>query len=161
MTNFGMTIKHPKRRGEWVEMCFMVKAIEHELRAVHTWGEMDHYDFVVEYEADFKRVQVKSTMFKDRGGYSCTVRGSAGPYEDNAFDFLAAYVIPEDTWYIIPAEQIRGQGSIALYPQLKKSKYGKYREAWQLLREHRVAMIEACEDGGLEDWSGEGQVAVC
>ncbi len=70
------------------------------------------------------RVQVKSTMFKDRGGYSCTVRGCRGPYEGDPFDFLAAYLIPVDMWYIIPAERFSGQGSIALYPQLKKSKYG-------------------------------------
>src|SRR2546430_13790941 len=35
----------------------------------------------VEHEGHFVRVQVKSTMFKDRGGYSCTVRGCRGPYE--------------------------------------------------------------------------------
>jgi hypothetical protein len=34
------------------------------------------YDFAVEHEGQFVRVQVKSTMFIDRGGYSCTVRGS-------------------------------------------------------------------------------------
>ena len=155
-----MQIKHPKLRGEWVEMCFMVQAVEHELRAVKTWGEMDHYDFVVEYEADFKRVQVKSTMFKDRGGYSCTVRGSAGPYGDDDFDFLAAYIIPEDVWYIIPAEAIRGQGSIALYPHLKNSKYAKYKGAWHRLREHTVAEIHACveefgAEAGVEREDGE------
>lgn len=151
MTKFGMRIKHPKSRGEWVEVCFLLEAMEEELRAFKTWGEMAKYDFAVEYEGDFKRVQVKSTMFKDRGGYSCTVRGSAGPYEDDAFDFVAAYVIPEDVWYIIPAKEIRGQGSIALYPHLKKSKYGKYKEAWHLLREHKVERIEACvEELGVE-----------
>ena len=50
------------------------------------------------------------------------------------FDFVAAYLIPEDLWYIIPAERFAGQGSIALYPGLKKSKYGPYREAWDLLK---------------------------
>jgi hypothetical protein len=83
----------------------------------------------------------------DRGGYSCSVRGCRGPYEGDPFDFLAAYLIPEDVWYIIPAEKIQGQGSIALYPRLKKSKYGKYKEAWRLLRKARsgwVDRIEAC-----------------
>src|SRR2546430_13666507 len=48
-------------------------------------------------------------------------------------DYVAAYLIPQDLWYIIPEEMIRGQGSIAVYPPLKKSKYGRYREAWHLL----------------------------
>jgi len=39
-------------------------------------------------------------MFKDRGGYSCTVRGCRGPYEGDPFDFLAAYLIPVDMWYL-------------------------------------------------------------
>jgi hypothetical protein len=83
------------------------------------------------------------TMFKDR---SCSVRGCRGPYKGDAFDFLAAYLIPEDLWYIIPAAKFRMQGSIALYPNLKKSKYNAYLEAWQLLRAEPavVARIEAC-----------------
>jgi hypothetical protein len=74
-------------------------------------------------------------MFKDRGGYSCTVRGSDGPYQGDPFDYVAAYVFQEDLWYIIPAELVVGQGSIALYPKLKDAKYAPYKEAWHLLRE--------------------------
>jgi hypothetical protein len=51
---------------------------------------------------EVRAVQVKSTMFKDRGGYSCTVRGSSGPYEGDPFEYLAAYVFQERSWYIIP-----------------------------------------------------------
>ena len=47
-------------------------------------------DFAVEREGQLARVQVKSTMFIDRG-YSCTVRGRQGPYEGDPFDYLAAY----------------------------------------------------------------------
>ena len=47
------------------------------------------------------------------------MRGSDGPYEGDPFEYLAAYVFQEDLWYIIPAEMVVGQGSIALYPKLK------------------------------------------
>ncbi len=124
----------------------MAMAAEHGLQVTKPWGEMARYDFAVEYGGQFWRVQVKSTMFVDRGGYSCTVRGCRGPYEGDPFDFLAAYVIPEDLWYIIPAEKIRGQGSIALYPRLKRSKYGEFKEAWHLLREGKVDRIQACAE---------------
>ena len=120
MTNHGAKIKHPKLRGEWAELCFMVRAAEHGLQVSKPWGETAHYDFAVEHDGHFVRVQVKSTMFKDRGGYSCSVRGCRGPYEGDPFDFVAAYLILENLWYIIPAEMIRGQGSIAVYPKLKK-----------------------------------------
>jgi hypothetical protein len=146
MKNNGMKIKHPKLRGEWAELRFMTCAAEHGLCVTKPWGET-RYDFAVEHEGHFVRVQVKSTMFMDRGGYSCTVRGCRGPYEGDPFDFVAAYLIPEDLWYIIPAEKCQGQGSIALYPRLKKSKYGVYKGAWHLLRgEDRIPRIEACAE---------------
>jgi len=152
MKNRGTKIKHAKKRGEWAELCFMARAAERGLGLSKPWGETASYDFAVEHEGKFVRVQVKSTMFKDRGGYSCSVRGSRGPYRGNAFDFLAVYLIPEDIWYIVPAEKVRGQGSIALYPKLQGSKYERYKEAWELLQgesgEGRIERIMAC----VEEW---------
>jgi PD-(D/E)XK endonuclease len=154
MKHNGIKIKHPKLRGEWAELCFMTRAAEYGLCVSKPWGETARYDFAVEHEGHFVRVQVKSTMFVDRGGYSCSVRGSSGPYTGNPFDFLAVYLIPEDLWYIIPADRVRGQGSVALYPKLKNSKYERYREAWDLLQAVDIDCIHACMEerqfaGGL------------
>jgi hypothetical protein len=57
------------------------------------------------------------------------------PTPPGSFDFLAAYVVPEDAWYIIPAAVIHGKECIALYPNSPTAKYEQYREAWALLRE--------------------------
>jgi hypothetical protein len=125
----------------------MMRAAERGLRVSKPWGETSRYDFVVESAEGFLRVQVKSTTFVDRGGYSCSVRGASGPYKGDEFDFVAVYLIPVDLWYIVPAQLIRGQGSIALYPRLGRSKYRAYREAWHLLgagRLGKVGDIEAC-----------------
>jgi hypothetical protein len=147
MKNKGMKIKHPKLRGEWAELRFITRAAEHGLCVTKPWGETARYDFAIEHEGHFVRVQVKSTMFKDRGGYSCTVRGCRGPYEGDPFDFLAVYLIPEDVWYIIPTEHIAGQTSLFFSPRLRNSKYGQYREAWHLLRGgERIERIEACAE---------------
>lgn len=157
MRNRGMKIKHPKLRGEWVELKFMLRAIELGLHLTKPWGEVVPYDFAVEHEGEFARVQVKSTMFVDRGGYSCTVRGSEGPYEGDPFDHLAAYIFQEDMWYIIPAELVIGQGSIALYPKLRRAKYGPYKEAWHLLRQRPgrapivIDRIEASAEEPIEE----------
>lgn len=126
-----MKIKHAKKRGEWAELKFMAAASERGFRVTKPWGETAQYDFIVEHDGRFVRVQMKSTGFKDRGGYSCSVRGSRGAYEGDPFDFVAVYVVPEDVWYIIPEEVVRGQGSVALYPGRKRSKYGKYKEKWE------------------------------
>ncbi len=126
----------------------MTRAAEHGLSTTRPWGEMTRYDFVVEYEGHFSWVQVKSTMFLDRGGYVVTVRGWRGKYTGDPFDFVAAYLIPLDLWYILPVESFKMQGTVGIYPQLKKSKYGQYREAWHLLRggPGMVAGIEACAE---------------
>jgi hypothetical protein len=63
-------------------------------------------------------------------------------------------VIPENLWYIIPADKFKMQGSVALYPNLKNSKYGPYKEAWHLLRKKfpaRIARIEACTENIVPD----------
>jgi hypothetical protein len=156
MKNWGMGIKHPKARGEWVELKFMLRATELGLHLSKPWGEMLPYDFVVEHKGELARVQVKSTIYECDGGYMCTACGSHGAYEENSFEYVAAYVIQEDVWYIIPAGMILGQERIWLCPRRKRSKYGPYQEAWHLLRKHapepgRVGWIEACvEDEPVE-----------
>jgi hypothetical protein len=134
MTNRGIDIKIGKQRGEWAELRFMTRAAEHGLSITKPWGEMAHYDFAIEHHGHFLRVQVKSTMYKRRNSYLCNVRSSNGPYGDNQIDFVAAYLIPKDLWYIIPAHAFRGKPSVYLSPHLKVSKYGRYQEAWHLLR---------------------------
>lgn len=128
-------IQDKKLRGEWAESVFMARAGEHGLPVSRPWGEMSSYDFIIGKTGRFVSVQVKSTIFQEGTGYGCTVRGGHKAYPAGAFDFVAAYVVPEDVWYIIPAKVIRGKRSITLYPQQPTALYEKYREAWHLLRE--------------------------
>ena len=134
MKNRGIDIKHPKQRGEWAELRFMARAAEHGLCITKPWGEMSHYDFAIEYQGNFVRVQVKSTKFLRRGTYACCVFTRSGPYGPNQIDFVAAYIIPLDIWYIIPAHVFEGQYHIHLSPHRENRKYAPYREAWDLLR---------------------------
>jgi hypothetical protein len=94
------------------------------LRLARPWGESSGYDFVVDQERGrLVRVQVKSTIFKEGTGYSCTMKDSKGPYKKGSFEFVAAYVIPENVWFIIPEKKVRGKWSVGLYPKLERSKY--------------------------------------
>jgi len=140
--NAGMRIKNCKKRGEWAELCFGVRALREGLRLARPWGESSGYDWVV-YPAGGKmmRVQVKSTIFPEGNGYSCTLKDSKGPYKKNSFDFVAAYVIPEDVWFILPEKRVRGMWSVGLYPELEESKYGEYLEAWHLLRGETTGVV--------------------
>ncbi len=150
--NPGSRIKNCKLRGEWTELCFMSRAIEQGLCFSKPWGEIKGYDFAVERGGRFVRVQVKSTICrKPEGGFSCTLKDSHGKYRGNPFDFLAAYVMPDDTWFIIPGKKVRGMQAISLYPHSNRAKYTPYKEAWHLLRGEnhaptRVDRIMACVD---------------
>src|SRR3981081_4618797 len=102
--------KDPKTRGEWVESVFMVRAGERGLAVSKPWGESNSYDFVIGRPARFVGVQVKSTVCQSGGGYECCIRGRGNKaYRRGSFDFLAAYVVLKDAWYIIPAGKVLGK----------------------------------------------------
>jgi hypothetical protein len=147
----GMKIKNCKKRGEWAELVFAMRAVERGLRVARPWGESSGYDFVVDRECGgMVRVQVKSTIFREGEGYSCTLKDSKGPYKKNSFDFVAAFVIPEDVWFILPEKKIRGMWSVGLYPKLESAKYREYQEAWRLLRGPVPGVIGRIEAVGEE-----------
>jgi len=131
-------IKDKKERGEWAESVFVARASEQGLPVSKPWGDSRSFDCVVGRPGKFVAVQVKCTVAKVESGkgYICSACSSHKAYRAGAFDFLAAYVIPEDAWYIIPAKEIRGLRSISLCTaESGEARYEKYREAWELLRE--------------------------
>jgi PD-(D/E)XK nuclease superfamily protein len=149
-------ISNKKLRGEWAEMCFMLRIAEMGLPISKPWGEMRSFDFVVGRPRHFVAVQVKSTICEMGNGYECTVRGGHECYPPGSFDFLAAYVVLENSWYIIPEEKIWGIESIGLYPNSTKAKYEPYREAWHLLGPTDSSgdriNIQACEEEFSSAW---------
>ncbi|HZR58975.1 MAG TPA: group I intron-associated PD-(D/E)XK endonuclease [Terriglobales bacterium] len=134
-------IKNAKQRGEWAEAQFMARAAGYGMGVSKPWGDSSRYDFVVETEDGFLRVQVKSTICKEKNSYACTVHPNLGsrPYAKGELDFIAAYVIPEDIWYIIPAAKVVNgkMGLISLAPSIPGHKYERYMEAWDLMRAKR------------------------
>jgi hypothetical protein len=86
------------------------------------------------------RVQVKCSTQLSEGLYHLNAHrrsgGRAVPYLPGEIHFLAAYIIPEDTWYIIPLQAFLGRSSL-LFRRRRDHRpglYDAYREAWHLLR---------------------------
>jgi PD-(D/E)XK endonuclease len=85
------------------------------------------------------RVQVKSSTQLLNGLYHLNahrrINGRAVPYKLSEIDFIAAYVIPEDSWFIFPLPHILGLTSLLLSPKTRRrpSLYDNYREAWHHL----------------------------
>ena len=128
-------IQQSKLRGEWAESVFIARATENGLPVSQPLGDSRSFDCVVGQPGKFVAVQVKCTMAKLQSGkgYVCTVKSNNKRYRAGSFDFLAAYVIPEDAWYIVPARAVGRRASICLCSP--ESRFEEYREAWHLLRE--------------------------
>jgi hypothetical protein len=147
-------IKDPKARGEWVESVFMARAGEHGLCVSKPWGDSRSYDFVIGSPGRFVSVQVKSTICRSGGGYECCIRGKGNKaYASGSFDFLAAYVVLEEAWYILPARVVQDKETVCLFSKSKYARYEEYREAWHLLR-------EASEGSGDGEASAENSAGV-
>lgn len=140
--------KNFKQRGEWVELQFMAQAAQRRFAVSKPWGETQAYDVGIEHGQNFLRVQVKSTTCRSAGGYRCMFTPNQRNRQDytlKQIDLFAAYVIPDDVWYLIPAAILLGARRITVAslspvtPPAKKAsyRYECYREAWNLLTKSR------------------------
>lgn len=125
--------------GEISEAAFLAKAERLGYGVAKPWGDSDRYDFIVDVRGRLWTVQVKSAYQAGQdGGYSFRLYGhSVGAYGEDEIDVLVAYIVPEDAWYVFPAEVFQGRRSVKLYggSKRKRSKFEKYREAWWIMEE--------------------------
>jgi hypothetical protein len=134
--------KNFKQRGEWVEAQFVAQALRRGFKVLKPWGDSSPYDIGVEYGRQFFRMQVKSTSFQVGNGYLCAFKPNrtGARYTTRTVDFFAAYVIPENIWYVLPSPIVLKTKSHDLMlcpvrqPKHDKYRYEDYREAWNLLR---------------------------
>jgi hypothetical protein len=123
-----------RRYGELAEAEFLAKAAGMGFGVSRPWGD-ERYDFVLDSGHGFSRVQVKSTR-KSRAPRSYGVVVSSNrlaAYDATEIDFLVAYVVPLDLWYVIPVNKIQGTMTLYFHPDGCRSKWEKYREAWCLM----------------------------
>ena len=122
--------------GEVAESAFLHKAMELGLMVSKPWGDSSRYDFVVDTGEGLVRVQVKSTGCLCEQRYAVAAHGSDPKvgYAPEEIDFLVAWVVPEDAWYVIPVGAFAPRRNLWLYPRGEHAgQYEKYREAWELL----------------------------
>ena len=141
--SIGRTTLYSKRKGLIAELIFVVKAASMGFAVSKPYGDCEPYDVVIEENGRVLRIQVKSVFTTSRWGYSISVARNRAckpvvQYSPQEIDFIAAYVVAHDAWYIIPVAEIANLAHIRLYPESAKRQDGahfeKYREAWDLLR---------------------------
>ncbi len=105
------------------------------------YGHLHRYDFVVEGGKNLWRVQVKTSRFMMRGLYRLciyhTTKRVGQAYTESEIDFVAVYIIPEKTWYILPVREVSGRRTLFFRPTGHPGldPYACYCEAWHPLRE--------------------------
>jgi hypothetical protein len=123
-----------KRLGEAVEAAFLAKATMLGFAVLKPWGDSRPYDFAVESGRRLWRVQVKCAT--SHRGTRCSARaaGSGEIYTLEDIDFLAAYVIPRNLWYVVPADAFVPRVTVHFnYGPKTQSDFEIYRETWCLL----------------------------
>jgi hypothetical protein len=135
--------------GDVGEGAFLHKALSLGFTVAFPFGHVHRYDFIVESGQNLWRVQVKTGGIMRHGLYHLSAcrraDGAVHPYNESEIDFLAAFILPEQTWYILPAHQVAGHSSLLFrsteHPRIPSKRhpirdlYAYYREAWHLLRQ--------------------------
>lgn len=123
-----------KRRGEVAEAALLAKASGLGFGVARPWGDSERYDFILDSGQHLWRVQLKSTEHYAESRYRVKAGGSSATYTRDEIDFLIAYLIPENLWYIVPIEAFLGEKNLRFYPHGGgNSQLERYREAWCLM----------------------------
>ncbi len=126
-----------KRRGELAELVFLFRASALGLVVAKPYGDSAPYDFMVADGPKISRVQIRSTARRDRGAWHIS-SGSGGArklgYTRADIDVLAVYLVPLDTWYLIPIDAFSPVKTLWLRPGSRR-RFEPFREAWHLLRD--------------------------
>ena len=130
-----------KRRGSQYEAAFATQALKRGLDILAPYGDYMPYDVMVQNgDGRILRVQVKGTgnQIKNKPGYkviAATGNATKTPINPDEVDVLAAYVEPEDTWYVIPVVKLKGNVSVYLNPNTKRNgRYEVWKEAWNVFQ---------------------------
>lgn len=129
----------PKKEGASHEARFTAEALARGFDVLEPAGDYLPYDrVVVNSRGESFRVQVKGTSYRQKGKQSYKIVAASGNdvkilISSEEVDVLAAYVVPADAWYLIPADKLASK-SVYLSP-LDASSVGKYepfRDAWNV-----------------------------
>jgi PD-(D/E)XK endonuclease len=125
----GLTTR--KRSAEVAEAAFLAKASSLGFGVAKPWGDSERYDFIVDSGHHFWRVQVKSTQRFAESRYRVKAAGWKASYTCDEIDFIVAYIIPENLWYVVPVAAFASRTGLRFYPHGdSKGHLEKYREAW-------------------------------
>jgi hypothetical protein len=133
--------RQARQHGDLGEVAFLHKATKLGFMVAQPYGVGYPFDFIVQGGSGLLRVQVKATVHMRFGLYRVNIFRNLGAgrraYREYEVDFVAVYIIPEDTWYILPVREVADRRVLMFRPKgyPRPDPYAHYREAWHLLNE--------------------------
>lgn len=124
-----------KHLGDYAELKFTVRAFEQGYAVLRPFSARP-YDFVLEKNGNFLRVQVKSTSLalQKSGRFPVTIRYGSSPkrkYTREHCDAIAIYIKALDMFYLIPIDFITSV-RLSLYPLRPKYRFNEFKENWSI-----------------------------
>jgi len=126
-------------QGLFAESIFITECISKNIEICQPINDVFGYDFVVVRGSESIKVQVKScsvadNRYKTSTTYKIQCRRGAKckAYEAGSFDYLAAYIIPLDIWYIIGISELN-KTTIRVNPDSLGCKFNKYKSDFKAL----------------------------
>lgn len=117
----------------------IAKAVDQNFEVYMPFGNHQRYDLIID-GGSLHRVQVKATSLfiesKSGGRYLAQLsHGDKNLYTKADIDYFIVYVLPMDSFYVIPVEAIT-KPSCYFYPHRNNPKgfYEKWNEAWGVLK---------------------------
>lgn len=129
--------------GRYCEVLFKAECLKRGLMVLNPEVPSLAFDVAIYSRGKFYRIQVKGTITchqrKQSDGYGfekyykilCFSGKQRTHYAEKGVDFMAAYVIPLETWYIVPISLASGR-TLEIRPN-PTGKMAECRERWDLL----------------------------
>ena len=130
-----------KELGDYAELKFQLLSFKKGFIVSKPYGDNSRYDFIVDFDGILARVQVRATASKGGKGYRfSTVYGKNKGLDKSNIDYLAAYILSEDIWYIIPISIIKNSKTIRINPNSKNDKFIQYKDRWDFSKSNNRKM---------------------
>jgi PD-(D/E)XK nuclease superfamily protein len=130
-------------QGDLGEVAFVHKAMSLGFTVAKPYGQLHPYDFIVEGGKNLWRVQVKACAGPMKKGCYCVsvrrrLHGALIAYTESEVDFVVIYIIPEESWYVVPVREVLGRTTLRIRgPKGRhyRDPYVYYHDAWDPLRQ--------------------------
>lgn len=125
--------------GDISEMLFQIEASKRSYIVGFPHGQQS-FDCFLDNGKKVLKIQIKSSASKWSGrdnAYKIVLKQGRKKkkfYGRMEVDVFAVFIIPENTWFLIPFDDLKGTMDLTFYMNSTTSKWNIYKDNWDILR---------------------------